>query len=50
MEGPGMGYGYLPRFWLEACDARGLEVEIVSSRFYEYRYHVLIHKPAARAP
>jgi SAM-dependent methyltransferase len=40
-----MGWGQLPRFWLVESQARGLEVEIVSSRHYEYRYHVLLHKP-----
>jgi len=39
-----MGHGYLPRFWLEAAAKRDLSVEIVSSRFYEYRYHALIRK------
>lgn len=50
LAGPGMGYGYLPLFWLDACEARGLEVEIVSSRYYEYRYHALIRKPRSSAP
>jgi cyclopropane-fatty-acyl-phospholipid synthase len=40
-----MGWGQLPRFWLNESLARSLEVEIVSSRYYEYRYHVLLHKP-----
>jgi len=44
LRGAGMGYGYLPRFWLEAAAARGLDIEIVSSRFYEYRYHAILKK------
>lgn len=39
-----MGYGYLPRFWLEAAAARGLHIDIVSSQLYEYRYHVALRK------
>lgn len=41
---PSMGYGQLPRFWLRECVSRGLSVEITSSRYYEYRYHVQIAK------
>jgi len=40
----GMGYGFAPaewRFFLESLD---LTCEIVSSQFYEYRFHVIIHK------
>jgi hypothetical protein len=40
-----MGYGYLPRFWLAFVADTGLSVEILSSRYYEYRYHVVIRKP-----
>jgi cyclopropane-fatty-acyl-phospholipid synthase len=40
----GMGYGYLPAFWLRAALRRGLTLEIVSSRYYEYRYHVVMRK------
>lgn len=40
----GMGYGYQPWFWLEAARDRALSVEIVSSRYYEYRYHVILRK------
>lgn len=39
-----MGYGFFPRFWLSECSKRGLDVEIFSSRYYEYRYHVAIRK------
>ncbi|HEY4203127.1 MAG TPA: class I SAM-dependent methyltransferase [Devosiaceae bacterium] len=41
---PEMGYGALPRFWLKAAKSLGLSVEIVSSRYYEYRYHVTMRK------
>lgn len=46
LKGLHMGYGYRPSFWLEAAAARGLEIEIVSSRHYEYRYHAIIRKRA----
>lgn len=39
-----MGYGYLPRFWIDAAALRNLRIDIVSSRFYEYRYHVALRK------
>ncbi|HLE88135.1 MAG TPA: class I SAM-dependent methyltransferase [Candidatus Brocadiaceae bacterium] len=42
--GPGMGYGFLPKFWIDECNKRDLRLQIVSSRFYEYRYHVIINK------
>lgn len=41
---PSMGFGQRPAFWLNNCAARGLNVEIISSRYYEYRYHVIIKK------
>lgn len=43
---PSMGYGQLPAYWLRECAARLLQVEIVSSRYYEYRYHACITKDA----
>jgi SAM-dependent methyltransferase len=46
---PGMGYGQLPRFWLRECVSRGLSAEIISSRYYEYRYHVQIAKGTSSA-
>ena len=39
-----MGYAQFPIFWVEECKKRNLKIEIVSSKFYEYRYHVLIQK------
>jgi SAM-dependent methyltransferase len=44
MGSPGMGFGQRPSFWLKACAERGLNVEIISSRYFEYRYHVIIKK------
>lgn len=41
-----MGYGYLPSFWRTEAEKRSLEIEIVSSRFYEYRYHAILRKPS----
>lgn len=46
LRGAGMGYGYLPKFWLAAAARRGLECEIVGSRAYEYRFHVAMRKPS----
>ncbi|MGE3362322.1 MAG: trans-aconitate 2-methyltransferase [Rhizobiaceae bacterium] len=47
LRGKGMGYGQLPRFWLMAAKRLDLSAEIVSSRYYEYRYHVLLRKRSA---
>jgi SAM-dependent methyltransferase len=41
---PGMGYGQSPAFWLGECAKRGLAIEVISSRYYEYRYHVIVRK------
>lgn len=47
---PGMGWGYLPRFWAAEAAKRGLTIRFASSLQYEYRYHVAIGKaPAADA-
>lgn len=40
-----MGYGYRPAFWLREARARELVIEVQSSRYYEYRYHLVIQKP-----
>lgn len=45
MGSPGMGFGQRPSFWLKLCAERGLKIEIISSRYFEYRYHVIIRKP-----
>ncbi len=42
-----MGWGQLPRFWIREAMSRRLGVEIVSSKYYEYRYHVVLEKPDA---
>lgn len=39
-----MGFGQRPDFWIAAARKRGLGIEIVSSRFYEYRYHVRLRR------
>jgi hypothetical protein len=44
LPGEGMGYGYLPSFWLRQADAHRVSVEMVSSRYYAYRYHVILRK------
>jgi trans-aconitate methyltransferase len=41
----GMGYGFSPLFWRVCCKViGGMKVNIISSRYYEYRYHVIITK------
>lgn len=47
LPGAGMGIGFLPGFWIDEAHARHLQIDIVSSRFYEYRYHVILRKPVA---
>lgn len=44
LPGAGMGFGYLPRFWIGAAADRKLQIDIVSSRYYEYRYHISLRK------
>ena len=44
MGSAAMGYGYLPRFWMELGKHYGISTRIVNSRHYEYRYHVLFNK------
>ena len=39
-----MGYGIRPGFWHRIGKELDLGIEIVSSRYYEYRYHVLVRK------
>ena len=45
LDDVGMGFGFLPSFWLMSCKTiGGLHAEIISSRYYEYRYHVIVTK------
>lgn len=44
MGSPQMGYGYYPKYWLKLCNDLGVPIRIVSSRHYEYRYHVILNK------
>lgn len=44
LPGSLMGYGVLPSFWRTEGDSRGFRVSILSSREFEYRYHVVISK------
>jgi cyclopropane-fatty-acyl-phospholipid synthase len=39
-----MGYGYSPGFWIREARKRNLRIEIVSSKYYEYRYHIILRK------
>ena len=39
-----MGYGYVPSYWIELANNSGLNINIVSSMYYEYRYHVILTK------
>ncbi|MQA57522.1 class I SAM-dependent methyltransferase [Pseudomonas piscis] len=40
----GMGIAYTPYFWFETCKKFNLKVSFISSKYYEYRYHVIIRK------
>jgi len=40
---PAMGYAVAPHFW-HRVSASAISVEIVSSRYYEYRYHAILRK------
>jgi SAM-dependent methyltransferase len=39
-----MGFGYHPHHWRELIESFDLHCEIVSSLFYEYRFHIIIRK------
>ncbi len=39
-----MGYAVAPHFWHRIGSAFGLDVQMVSSRYYEYRYHAILRK------
>jgi SAM-dependent methyltransferase len=41
---PIMGYAYLPIFWHKLASDLDLKITILGSRFYEYRYHVILTK------
>lgn len=45
--GVAMGYGYTPQFWMDRARMHGLGIAFGSSRYYEYRFHVAIHKDAS---
>lgn len=44
LKGSLMGYGHLPSVWHEYARLHNLTIKIVSSRYFEYRYHVIIQK------
>ena len=44
LPGEGLGYGYLPATWQALAGTHQLRLEMVSSRYYEYRYHVILRK------
>jgi SAM-dependent methyltransferase len=39
-----MGYAHPPREWMLLADKHNLDVDIISSRYFEYRYHVILKK------
>jgi len=49
LPGSLMGYGVLPTFWKLAARQFGLKISLLSSREFEYRYHVVISKDLDRA-
>ena len=44
MRDPRLGYGFFPRFWRDFAEKSHCDIKIVSSEFYEYRYHVILKK------
>lgn len=44
LDSVAMGYGHSPQLWFSLAEKHGLGVEIVSSRYFEYRYHVILWK------
>ncbi|MFZ1569035.1 MAG: class I SAM-dependent methyltransferase [Thiolinea sp.] len=40
-----MGYAFSPQFFMKQAMKKGLSIEIISSMYYEYRYHIIIKKP-----
>lgn len=40
----GMGYGYSCNFWFQKSQEHNLKIEMVSSKSYEYRYHLKLVK------
>lgn len=49
LPGSLMGYGVFPSFWNLAVRQSGLKLSLLSSREFEYRYHVVISKDLDRA-
>jgi cyclopropane fatty-acyl-phospholipid synthase-like methyltransferase len=39
-----IGYGYYPSYFMDICKKNNLELQIVNSIYYEYRYHVIIQR------
>lgn len=39
-----MGYSFNPGFFIRAAKSRNLQVTVVNSLYYEYRYHVVMNK------
>lgn len=44
LDSVSMGYGYPPYVWLQISNEFGLDIELHSSKLYEYRYHVILRK------
>ena len=38
------GFGIRPHFWFRMANTYDLDLELVSSKYYEYRYHVIMRK------
>ncbi|WML88575.1 class I SAM-dependent methyltransferase [Thiothrix subterranea] len=39
-----MGYAFSPQFFIKQAISKGLNIEIISSMYYEYRYHIIVKK------
>lgn len=44
------GYGHAPMLWYSLASKYNLQIEIVSSKYFEYRYHVILKKVYERKP
>jgi len=41
---PAMGYAIDPRYWIDQAARHHLDIEIIASHYFEYRYHVILSK------
>jgi SAM-dependent methyltransferase len=44
LNSPVMGYGHSPSLWHKLGEKYDLKIDIIGSKYYEYRYHVILRK------